>query len=82
MRMSDYLQDVNFSRDSLYISDVCDLGFLEYLDGDLLTGCDLIPEFNFPECALTDGFAEDVLSDLPLVWLELELWLLRNLVCE
>jgi hypothetical protein len=55
--VSDYFQNVNFTRNSFHIRLVFDLVFFENFDRHLLSGDQMGSEPNFAESTLTERFA-------------------------
>ena len=65
--VSDYLQNMDLSGHALHIGDITDLGLLEDLDGNFLSGGEVSPQFHLAEGALSYRFPEKILPD-GLVW--------------
>ena len=63
----DQFQDVDLSRNPLYVSDVDDLLLYQDLDGDFLARESVRAEFDLAESALPDGPAQNVVAD-PLLF--------------
>jgi len=63
VRMADQLQDVDLSRHSLNVRDICDSFLLKDFNGYLFAGERMSTKFDLAEGALADGLLEQVVPD-------------------
>ena len=77
MRMLNNFQNVNFTRNSFVICCIHYFAFFENLHSNSCFCKDVHADFDFAECSFADCFTEDVLSNFPLMWLQIKLFILN-----
>lgn len=61
--MPDHLQNFYFARHALHIGLFDDLSFFKYLDGHFFPGQDVSAKFDLAKSALTDIFADYIMTN-------------------
>jgi len=61
--MLNNFQNVNFSGNSFYISNITNLAFFKYFNSNLFSSNNVFAYLNFAESTLTNWLAKNVLSN-------------------
>ena len=67
VRMPYYLEDMNLSCDSFYITDISNFPLLQNLDRHLLLSVHMHPLLYLPECTLSQCLNKPIVSNLILL---------------
>lgn len=81
VRVPDFLEDCDFSVDSVNIGLILDFIFFQYFDGHLVASYNVRSLFDFAEGSLTFGFPDDEASDLLSLAIFLLFWIFILISC-